>query len=115
MSRFDDLLGKRLGPMRSLVDRTAKPDAEPIDPAALFYRRAVGVEARIRLGDSWSEVELSGASGDRQPWDREAGLMILALTRWTHAEQIPLRPKDLWRAVEQDLLFWSRQAPPVML
>jgi L-ascorbate metabolism protein UlaG (beta-lactamase superfamily) len=112
---FDDLLRRRLGPMREFIDHRARPDPEPIDPERLYYRRAVGVEARIRLGDSWAEIDLSGHERERRSWDRAKGLAILGLTEWTHASEIALSPKDLWSAVEEDLLFWSRKPERVRL
>ena len=54
---FEDLLRKKLGPMRDLVSRTPRPDPPSYDPATLYFRRAVGLEARaLAQGTIWDDT-----------------------------------------------------------
>lgn len=102
--------------MRDLV---ARPNtAPPGDPASFFYRRAAGLEARVRPEDTWAEVAV-GRIGDELPHferlRRKEAAVLLGLTRWTSAAQLEARfgvsPATLWRWVEQDLLFFARADP----
>lgn len=108
---FEDVLARKLGPYRELLGRRGG-----VDPAALWYRREAGIELRVRPERSWSEVDLIGAHGERQVWPRHQGLTIAGLTTWTHATELRvLSPRELWRAVEGDLLCWCEHDPDVPL
>src|SRR5687767_9548811 len=92
---FEDLLKKKLGPMRDLVSRHVKPDAPRFEPARLFYRRALGIEVRARPEESWAALEL--APHGRAEWhrmDAREGLAIAGLTSWRKAEEIGMAPRD---------------------
>ncbi len=117
---FKELLDLKLGPMRDLITRTPRPAAAPSNPEALWYRRAAGLEVRVRPEDSLNEVEVGLANHPkdlrRLLWSRLAPL--LALTQWQSAavlESQGLKAHTLWTAVEQDLLYYARQDPGVRL
>lgn len=119
---FEELLRKKLGPMRDLVSRASRPDPPVSDPGALAYRRAVGLEVRVRPEETWSEVEVGRAgtpASARVRLNLEDAARIAGLTRWTTADELArlhgLRPVDLWRFVERDLLFFSTALPDVHL
>lgn len=110
---FEDLLRKKLGPMRDLVARRSAPDLPAYDPAALWYRRAVGLEVRVRPDETWAEVEIGRVDrptgGRRRPVDEADA--VLGMTAWTQARDLGVRPATLWRWVEEDLLFFARSDP----
>lgn len=117
---FKELLDQKLGPMRDLITRPARHTAAPTDPHSLWYRRAAGLEVRVRPEASLNEVEVGLANhpDDLRSllWSRLAPL--LALTQWQSAEQLRgqgLSSNTLWTAVEQDLLYYARQDPGVRL
>lgn len=104
---FDELLKKRLGPMRDLVRRPARAAAPEYDPADLYYRRAVGLELRVRPEETWAQLEVVREGKQQTSLGREAAETILGMTRFTHARDLPLAPKKLWRMAEDGLLFFS--------
>lgn len=114
---FKELLDAKLGPMRDLVVRPTHAATAPVDPALLWYRRAAGLELRMRPEESWNEVEVGPADRPRDLrkmlWSRAAPL--IALTQWSQAGATGLDPKSLWSAVEQDLLYYAHQEPKVAL
>ena len=112
---FEELLQKRLGPMKGLVDRRRRPDAPKYDPADLTYRRALGVEVRARPEDTWAQVELTGVRGDWQRLDMRNAAKILGLTDWRDPSELGIKPDRLWRWVSDDLLYYSLERPDVAL
>jgi L-ascorbate metabolism protein UlaG (beta-lactamase superfamily) len=119
---FEDLLRKKLGPMRDLVSRAVHPDPPGYDPAKLWYRRAVGLEIRARPEETWTEVEigrLDAPDRRRARIDLDEAALVAGLVRFEHAESIEaahrIRPADLWRLVERDLLFFATTDPKAPL
>ncbi len=111
---FEDLLKKKLGPMRDLVSRKPRPDPPIYDPAQLYYRRAVGLEARARPEESWARIELGRADRPNKNLhllDAKTAGVVLGLTSFTHASKLPLSPDELWQLVDHDLLFFSQDDP----
>src|SRR5262249_53886632 len=113
---FEDLLRKKLGPMRDLVSRVVRPDPPAYDPGSLFYRRAVGLEIRVRPEETWSEVEIGRVDAPQRTRSRialEEAEAIAGLVAFEDArsigERTRLRPADLWRLVERDLLFFATE------
>jgi L-ascorbate metabolism protein UlaG (beta-lactamase superfamily) len=108
---FEDLLQKRLGPMRDLITwRTPRPRIS-YDPAHLWYRRALGVDLRFRPDTTWAEVEVAGAGGTWRGTPRADALMLAGLTTWTHASTLGLSPRALTQLLEQDCLYFSPTEP----
>jgi L-ascorbate metabolism protein UlaG (beta-lactamase superfamily) len=115
---FEDLLRKKLGPMRDLVSRAARPDPPVYDPAKLYYRRAVGLEARIRPEETWSQAEIGRIDAPGRALVRlemEEAAHVMGMTSWKSADSLGVRPATLWKLVEQDLLFFSTDDPGVNL
>ncbi|MCK6548937.1 MBL fold metallo-hydrolase [Myxococcota bacterium] len=119
---FEELLKKKLGPMRELVRRDGRPEPPAHDPATLWYRRAVGLELRVRPEETWAEVEVGRADRpdrERTRLSMREGLFVAGLTRWAHASELErvhaIRAADLWRFVDRDLLFFSTDDPGVHL
>ena len=119
---FSDVLRRRLGPMASLVGRFTPPDVMPPDPGRLFYRRAVGLEVRVRPDETWASVELGRSGTAPENYVRLSmaeAKRVLALSDWHSAEAIGMQhglsPGKLWRWVEQDLLFYCRYRPKARL
>ena len=114
---FKELLDAKLGPMRDLVVRPTHAATAPVDPELLWYRRAAGLELRMRPEESWNEVEVGPADRPRDLrrmlWSRAAPL--IGLTQWRQAQAVGLEAKALWAAVEQDLLYYAHDAPKVEL
>jgi len=112
---FEELLRQKLGPMRDLVQRGSTSSPPTYDPAALFYRRALGVEARVRTDDTWASAELCGPNGKWTRHDMEDLQNIAGMTRWTAASEAGPRATKLWRWAEQGLLYFAREDPRVGL
>lgn len=115
---FEDLLRKKLGPMRDLVRREPRPDPPVYDPSTLFYRRAVGLEARARPEETWARIELGRVDRPAktlQSLDAKLAGIVLGMTSWTHASALPLSPDELWSLVDRDLLFYARFDPRISL
>lgn len=115
---FEDLLRKKLGPMRDLVTRTPRPDPPIYDPAKLWYRRAVGLEARARPEESWARIELGRADRPNKNLhvlDAKTATLVLGLTTFTPASELPLSPDELWSLVEKDVLFFAQFDPQANL
>ena len=73
--RFKDLLNDKLGPMKDLVGPTPRPEAPDLDPERLWYRRAAGLEVRLRPEESWREASVRtffDAAPRSRPWRRLA-------------------------------------------
>lgn len=115
---FEDLLRKKLGPMRDLVRREPRPDPPVYDPGTLFYRRAVGLEARARPEETWARIELGRVDRPAKSLHRmdvELAGVVLGLTSWTHASALSISPAEAWSLVDKDLLFFSKDDPKVQL
>lgn len=114
---FKEMLDAKLGPMRDLVVRPSRAAPPTIEPEALWYRRAAGLELRVRPEESWNEVELGLATQSRplrrMLWSKAAPL--IGLTRWARPADLGLDPRVLWAAVEQDLLYYAPEDPGVAL
>lgn len=115
---FKDLLDRKLGPMAGLVSRPQRAPELDADPAALWYRRAAGLEVRVRPDESYNEVEIGRADRPRaltrMTWARAAPLV--GLTEWCPAAELPARGlsvKQAWAAVEADLLYYAKEDPQV--
>ncbi len=106
---FEDVLLRRLGAFRSAIDRPA------IDPAALYYRRAAGVEVNVRPDASFAEMSLCAPGSAPRVWPWDAALELFGATTWKHASEFTLSPRDLWRAVDHDLLYYAARDPGVSL
>lgn len=107
---FKDLLGRKLGPMQGLVGRPRRPPPPEYDPAALWYRRAAGLEIRARPEESYDELEVrTGATTER--YRRGALEPLLGLTRWTAAADLPVDAAAAWNAAQADLLYFARFDP----
>lgn len=104
---FDELLKKRLGPMRDLVRRPTRTAVPEYDPAKLYYRRAVGLELRVRPEETWAQIEVVRGGRLQATFGRDVAEIVLGMTRFTPAKELPLPPKKLWRLVEDGLLFFS--------
>jgi L-ascorbate metabolism protein UlaG (beta-lactamase superfamily) len=112
---FEDLLRKRLGPMRELVRRPQRIETPTFDPSALWYRRAVGLELRIRPEETWAQLEVIRDGQRFTTLPRALAEVVLGMTDWIHAERASIDPKKLWKLVEQELLFFSTTEPDVKL
>jgi hypothetical protein len=120
---FEDLLKKKLGPMANLVDRSTRPEPPKYDPRELYYRRAVGIEARIRPEETWSGIDFGRIGEDEKRafvrLDVKEASKLMSLVEWRHASEIErevgLSPAALWRLVERDLLFFSKDDPGARL
>ncbi len=100
--------------MRDLVARPFRIDDPPRDPARLFYRRAVGLEALVRPEETWAQLDVgrAGASpGGRIRLDRDDARLLFSMTRWRSPEELGVSPAQLWRWVEADLLFFAPERP----
>ena len=107
---FEDLLRKRLGPLQDLVARPRRTPSPRLDSKTLFYRRAAGIEARVRPEESWADLQVGMApklknhrASRARPW--------LGLTEWKTADALGLNPDTLWRAVEDDILVFAQYDP----
>ena len=107
---FEELLRKRLGPLKDLVARPNRPPPESIDPSVLFYRRAAGIEARVRPEETWATFTL-GMPPHLKARRAEEARRLMGLTEWTSAEDAGLDAATLWRAVEDDLLVYAPVNP----
>ncbi len=83
------------------------------DPAALWYRRALGVDLRVRPDDTWADVEVAGASGQWRKVPRADALALAGLTRWTRAADTGLSRAALEGFVAQDALYFAPEDPGV--
>jgi L-ascorbate metabolism protein UlaG (beta-lactamase superfamily) len=111
---FEALLRRKLGPIADLVARSGPREAPPLDPAALFFRRAVGLEASVRPEDTWARVHLGPRELDpsaRPELARAEARTILGLTRWRTPAEAGVEPARLWRWVEAGLLFFATTRP----
>lgn len=109
---FEDLLKRKLGPMADLVVRGHKPEHPAPDPATLFFRRALGLEATFHPETSWAELELGRSDAKervRLPLAKAA--LVLGLTDWRSAAELEVDGKALWRMVEDGLLYWAAERP----
>src|SRR5688500_1197271 len=101
--------------MRDLVRKPTRIESPRYDPADLWYRRAVGLELRVRPEETWAQLEVIREGKRHATLSREMAQLVLGMTRWTHAKDAPIDPKKLWKLVEQDLLFYSTSDPGVRL
>lgn len=107
--------------MRDLIRRPDRSEIPQYDPETLFYRRAAGLEVRMRPQETWAEMEI-GRADHEGPLHRlrmKDGAIILGLTEWRSAADLRktkgISAKTLWQWVEQDLLFFSPDNPGVPL
>lgn len=107
---FEDLLRRRLGPLSDLVLRSPRTVAAPVDPQTLYYRRAAGLEVRVRPEETWAEL-MVGEAPQLKSRPTEDALSVLGLTEWTPADRGPVDATTLWRAVEDGLLVYARSDP----
>ncbi|MEQ9500211.1 MAG: MBL fold metallo-hydrolase [Deltaproteobacteria bacterium] len=113
---FKDLLEKKLGPMRELVERTPRiPAADRPDSNQLWYRRAAGIEVRLRLDQSWAEAELGRFGATFTSLRLDDAALVAGLTDWRTAAECDVAADKLWRLVEDDLLFFARERPDAPL
>ena len=111
---FEDLLRKRLGPMQDLVPRAHRAKHRPVEPDALFYRRAAGLEVRVRPEETWAHLQIK-AGGRLKRRTASLARKWLGLTRWVTPAEAHIDPKRLWQGVEEDVLIYSRQRPAAVL
>ncbi len=97
--------------MRDLVRKPVRIEAPVHDPAELWYRRAVGLELRVRPEETWAQLEVVRDGERRGSLSREVATVVLGMTRWTHARDAGLKPAKLWKLVEEELLFFSPRDP----
>ena len=97
--------------MRDLVRKPVRVETPEYDPGTLWYRRAVGLELRVRPEETWAELELIRDGKRQSTLSREVARKVIGLSRWTHAKDIDLKPQKLWRLVAEGLLFFSVDEP----
>ena len=114
---FKDLLENKLGPMRGLITRTNRVQvADRPDPNQLWFRRAAGIEVRLRLNQSWAEAEVGrfGAS-DFTKLRLDDAALVAGLTDWRTAGELGVDADKLWALADDDLLFFARERPDAPL
>lgn len=112
---FEEIFQRRLGPMRDLVSRRSRPPPPTYDPATLHYRRALGVEVRVRPDDTWAQGEVCGPGGQWLRVDLDELAVIAGLTAWATPQMLDVAPAKLWRWVDAGLLYFSKVDPAVGL
>ncbi len=106
---FEELLKKKLGPMRDLVRRPVRGPPPQYDPERLWYRRAAGLELRMHPDETWASLQIGRGAEPR--WTRlslDEAEAIMALTDFRPASACGLPAAKLWEYVAQDLLFFSQ-------
>lgn len=83
------------------------------DPSKLWYRRALGVDVRVRPDDTWAQVEVAGSSGTWRSLPRAEALALAGLTRWTPAARTGLSTRALEALIAQDAVYFAPDDPGV--
>ncbi|MBI2377499.1 MAG: MBL fold metallo-hydrolase [Deltaproteobacteria bacterium] len=85
------------------------------NPARLFYRRALGLEVRVRPEVSWAEAEISAPGRAFERTSLESLRLVGAASDWKSPEELGEKPARLWDLVERGWLYYasagSNEAP----
>ncbi|MBI5497227.1 MAG: MBL fold metallo-hydrolase [Deltaproteobacteria bacterium] len=98
----------------SLWDRLLGKRAHPAVPPGATFRRAVGLELRLRPCAGWQRVEVvatrhGGATRTELPFEEAAALA--RLHRWSTPDEAALPEKRLQELVLENLVFFSEGRP----
>ncbi|MCB9649540.1 MAG: MBL fold metallo-hydrolase [Deltaproteobacteria bacterium] len=106
--------------MRGLVARPQRAPTPELDPEAVWYRRAAGLEFRFRPDESWSELDVLPPDHRRAPvrLSLARAAALGGLSAWRPAAELAaegLPTKVLWGWAGEDLVNYAEADPGVPL
>ena len=112
---FEDLLNRRLGPMKDLL--TLGPRPLPPDYALenLFFRRALGLEFFYEPETSPKTVRVEIPNRNTEKLKLVDAVQLVQLVCWTKpGDQNAISSKQLWKWAQLGLLNFSQSLPPTV-
>ena len=109
---FEDLLNRRLGPMKDLLTLGARPLAPEYSLESLFFRRALGLEFFYEPETSPKTVRVEIPNRGDEKLKLTEAVQLVQMISWTKpTKNNDISHKKLWKWAQLGLLNFSQTLP----
>jgi len=109
---FEELLQRRLGPMKNLISSKKRVPNREYDMSQLFFRRADGLEVFFHPEESKKQLKVEIPNRTSINLDFEEAMELISHHEWISSQDITkTQQKKYWKWAQAGLMYFSQNKP----